>query len=177
MLVTVTLYGWSSFARYSYDNRFTRPSRCFIISLLAMLSIGSQHFLFASAASSLTSKLRSLGFRAILRQDSMLLRRCSLPLSKTSWRPCTLWSHHLCETWNVCCPRRSKWLWKEYCQQKELFLHKALIVYLGAVSEFTGASVLFHAFTLSLHSQQYSRIRNYYCAVPHHYISMPWRQV
>ena len=141
MLVTVTLYGWSSFARYLYNNRFTRPSRCFIISLLAMLSIGSQHFLFASAASSLTSKLRSLGFCAILRQDSMLLRRCSLPLSKMSWRPCTSWSHHLCETWNVCCPCRSKWLWKEYRQRKELFLRKALIVYLGAASEFTGASV------------------------------------
>ena len=72
MLVTVTLYGRSLFTRYSYDNRFTRHSRCFIISLLAMLSIGSQNFLFASAASSLTSKLRSLGFRAILRQDSTL---------------------------------------------------------------------------------------------------------
>jgi hypothetical protein len=39
-----------------------------------MISIGSQNFLFASAASSLTSKLRSLSFRAILRQDSTLLR-------------------------------------------------------------------------------------------------------
>jgi ATP-binding cassette subfamily B (MDR/TAP) protein 1 len=42
---------------------------CFLIALLAMISIGSQNFLFASAASSLTSKLRSLSFRAILRQD------------------------------------------------------------------------------------------------------------
>jgi hypothetical protein len=38
-----------------------------------MISIGSQNYLFASAAASLTSKLRSLSFRAILRQDSMLL--------------------------------------------------------------------------------------------------------
>ena len=37
-----------------------------------MISIGGQNYLFASAAASLTSKLRSLSFRAILRQDSML---------------------------------------------------------------------------------------------------------
>lgn len=82
MLVTVTLYGWSSFARCSHDNRLTRPSRSFIISVLAMISIGSQNYLFASAASSLTSKLRSLSFRAILRQDSTL-RRESCVLSRS----------------------------------------------------------------------------------------------
>ena len=38
-----------------------------------MLSIGIQNYLFASSAASLTSKLRSLSFRAILRQDSTLL--------------------------------------------------------------------------------------------------------
>ncbi|KAF8268333.1 multidrug resistance protein 1 [Lactarius quietus] len=42
---------------------------CFIISILAMISIGSQNYLFATAASSLAGKLRSLSFRAILRQD------------------------------------------------------------------------------------------------------------
>ncbi|KAI0267305.1 P-loop containing nucleoside triphosphate hydrolase protein [Gloeopeniophorella convolvens] len=41
----------------------------FIISLLAMMAIGYQNYLFASSAASLTSKLRSLSFRAILRQD------------------------------------------------------------------------------------------------------------
>jgi ATP-binding cassette subfamily B (MDR/TAP) protein 1 len=42
----------------------------FIISILAMLSIGFQNYLFSSSASSLTSKLRSLSLRALLRQDS-----------------------------------------------------------------------------------------------------------
>ncbi|KAH9000914.1 P-loop containing nucleoside triphosphate hydrolase protein [Lactarius hatsudake] len=41
----------------------------FIISILAMISIGAQNYMFAQSAASLTSKLRSLSFRAILRQD------------------------------------------------------------------------------------------------------------
>lgn len=41
----------------------------FIISILAMISIGIQNYLFALSASLLTNKLRSLSFRAILRQD------------------------------------------------------------------------------------------------------------
>jgi len=41
----------------------------FIIAILSGISIGMQNLLFASSATSLTSKLRSLSFRAILRQD------------------------------------------------------------------------------------------------------------
>lgn len=44
--------------------------RAFIVSILAMISIGSQNYLFSSSASSLSYKLRSLCLRAILRQDS-----------------------------------------------------------------------------------------------------------
>lgn len=42
----------------------------FIIALVSTVSIGFQNYLFASAAATLTAKLRSLSFRAILRQDS-----------------------------------------------------------------------------------------------------------
>ncbi|KAI0305296.1 multidrug resistance protein 1 [Multifurca ochricompacta] len=41
----------------------------FIIAILAMISIGFQNYMFSSSAASLTSKLRSLSFRAYLRQD------------------------------------------------------------------------------------------------------------
>ncbi|KZT39956.1 P-loop containing nucleoside triphosphate hydrolase protein [Sistotremastrum suecicum HHB10207 ss-3] len=41
----------------------------FLISLVSTCSISIQNYMFASAAASLTSKLRSLSFRAILRQD------------------------------------------------------------------------------------------------------------
>ncbi|KAH9038538.1 P-loop containing nucleoside triphosphate hydrolase protein [Lactarius pseudohatsudake] len=41
----------------------------FIISILAMISIGLQNYMFNHSAASLSSKLRSLSFRAILRQD------------------------------------------------------------------------------------------------------------
>ncbi|KAJ6530072.1 P-loop containing nucleoside triphosphate hydrolase protein [Mycena vulgaris] len=41
----------------------------FIIAILAGVSVGSQNYLFASAAATLTMKLRALTFRAILRQD------------------------------------------------------------------------------------------------------------
>jgi ATP-binding cassette, subfamily B (MDR/TAP), member 1 len=44
----------------------------FIISIISTFSIGMQNFLFASSAAMLTSKLRSLSFKAILRQDSKL---------------------------------------------------------------------------------------------------------
>ncbi|KAH9849517.1 P-loop containing nucleoside triphosphate hydrolase protein [Lenzites betulinus] len=41
----------------------------FIIALLSMVAVGLQNYLFASSAAALTAKLRSLSFRAILRQD------------------------------------------------------------------------------------------------------------
>ncbi|KAG6814237.1 hypothetical protein H0H92_015352 [Tricholoma furcatifolium] len=41
----------------------------FLIAIISTLSIGMQNYLFASAAATLTAKLRSLSFRAILRQD------------------------------------------------------------------------------------------------------------
>ncbi|THH28698.1 hypothetical protein EUX98_g5479 [Antrodiella citrinella] len=41
----------------------------FVIALISMITIGVQNFFFASSAADLTSKLRSLSFRAILRQD------------------------------------------------------------------------------------------------------------
>ncbi|KAJ7612414.1 P-loop containing nucleoside triphosphate hydrolase protein [Mycena rosella] len=41
----------------------------FIIALISAVSIGFQNYLFASSAATLTMKLRSLSFRAILRQD------------------------------------------------------------------------------------------------------------
>jgi ATP-binding cassette subfamily B (MDR/TAP) protein 1 len=44
--------------------------RAFIVSILAMISIGSQNYLFSASAASLCYKLRSLCLRAILRQDS-----------------------------------------------------------------------------------------------------------
>ncbi|EIW59664.1 multidrug resistance protein 1 [Trametes versicolor FP-101664 SS1] len=41
----------------------------FIIAILSMFAVGFQNYLFASSAAELTSRLRSLSFRAILRQD------------------------------------------------------------------------------------------------------------
>ena len=41
----------------------------FIIAILSMIAVGLQNYLFASSAAELTSKLRALSFRAILRQD------------------------------------------------------------------------------------------------------------
>jgi len=41
----------------------------FLIAIISTASIGAQNYLFSSAATSLTSKLRSLSFKAILRQD------------------------------------------------------------------------------------------------------------
>ncbi|KAM5533130.1 hypothetical protein V8D89_013178 [Ganoderma adspersum] len=41
----------------------------FIIAILSMVAVGMQNYLFSSSAAALTAKLRSLSFRAILRQD------------------------------------------------------------------------------------------------------------
>ncbi|EIN12716.1 P-loop containing nucleoside triphosphate hydrolase protein [Punctularia strigosozonata HHB-11173 SS5] len=41
----------------------------FVIAILSTFSLGIQNYLFASTAASLTAKLRSLSFKAILRQD------------------------------------------------------------------------------------------------------------
>ena len=41
----------------------------FIIAILSMITVGIQNWKFAAAAANLTSKLRSLSFKAILRQD------------------------------------------------------------------------------------------------------------
>lgn len=46
----------------------------FIIALIAAISIGFQNYLFANAAARLTYKVRSLTFKAILRQDGEHLR-------------------------------------------------------------------------------------------------------
>jgi ATP-binding cassette subfamily B (MDR/TAP) protein 1 len=59
----------------SSDGRFVTWAdlnlhRLFIIAIIATMSIGMQNYLFSSAAARLTSKLRSLSFKAILRQDS-----------------------------------------------------------------------------------------------------------
>ena len=45
----------------------------FVIALGSTLAIACQNYFFSTAAAGLTSKLRSLSFRAILRQDSALL--------------------------------------------------------------------------------------------------------
>jgi ATP-binding cassette, subfamily B (MDR/TAP), member 1 len=42
----------------------------FVIAILSTFTVGVQNYMFASAAAILTAKLRSLSFRAILRQDS-----------------------------------------------------------------------------------------------------------
>ena len=44
--------------------------RFFIIAILSTMCLGAQNYLFASSASVLTSRLRALSFKAILRQDS-----------------------------------------------------------------------------------------------------------
>jgi len=45
----------------------------FIIALLSTCTIGVQNYMFGSEAAALTAKIRSLSFRAILRQDSEFL--------------------------------------------------------------------------------------------------------
>jgi ATP-binding cassette subfamily B (MDR/TAP) protein 1 len=42
----------------------------FIIALISTCTIGLQDYMFGSAAATLTAKVRSLSFKAILRQDS-----------------------------------------------------------------------------------------------------------
>ena len=51
---------------YIYLERF------FIIALLSMGIIGMQNYLMGCAGTNVTSKLRALSFKAILRQDSTL---------------------------------------------------------------------------------------------------------
>ena len=53
--------------------------RLFIIAIISVVTIGSQNYFFAASAASLTKKLRSLSFRAVLRQDSELFL-CTVPL-------------------------------------------------------------------------------------------------
>lgn len=48
----------------------------FVIALVSTCTIGLENYMFASAAATLTAKLRSLSFRAILRQDSKCLLIC-----------------------------------------------------------------------------------------------------
>jgi ATP-binding cassette, subfamily B (MDR/TAP), member 1 len=43
--------------------------RFFLIAIISTGAIGCQNYLFSSAAASLTARLRSLSFKAILRQD------------------------------------------------------------------------------------------------------------
>jgi len=49
--------------------------RMFVIAILSMLFIGVQNSLFGIAASNLTARLRSLSFKAMLRQDSKTIQR------------------------------------------------------------------------------------------------------
>jgi len=42
----------------------------FLIAIVSTFAIGWQTYLFASAASTLTARLRTLSFKAMLRQDS-----------------------------------------------------------------------------------------------------------
>lgn len=63
--------------RYTGTHRFVYqililglPDRLFIIALVSMMTIGVQNYMFGSSAAELTAKLRTLSFKAILRQDS-----------------------------------------------------------------------------------------------------------
>ena len=49
----------------------------FIIALISGVTIGVKNYLFAASAAELTGRLRSLTFRAILRQDGEYLVSCS----------------------------------------------------------------------------------------------------
>jgi ATP-binding cassette subfamily B (MDR/TAP) protein 1 len=50
----------------------------FIISLTALGMVFFHNYMFASAAATLTAKIRSLSFRAILRQDSEFCHRITV---------------------------------------------------------------------------------------------------
>jgi hypothetical protein len=52
----------------------------FIISIVSTVTIGVQNYMFAAAAATLTAKLRSLSFRAILRQDSESLQNVCIAI-------------------------------------------------------------------------------------------------
>jgi ATP-binding cassette subfamily B (MDR/TAP) protein 1 len=46
----------------------------FVIAILSTVAIGFQNYLFANAAANLTARLRSLSFKAMLRQDSKTIQ-------------------------------------------------------------------------------------------------------
>lgn len=46
----------------------------FVIAIISTMTIGIQNYLFGATAAELTSKLRAVSFRAILRQDGELMR-------------------------------------------------------------------------------------------------------
>lgn len=46
----------------------------FIIAIISTMTIGIQNYLFGATAAELTSKLRAVSFRAILRQDGESMR-------------------------------------------------------------------------------------------------------
>lgn len=58
--------------------------RLFLIAICSTIAIANQNYFFSRAAASLTSKLRSLSFRAILRQDSTSRSRPPLPNALTN---------------------------------------------------------------------------------------------
>jgi ATP-binding cassette subfamily B (MDR/TAP) protein 1 len=61
---------WCVCIIYLTQRLIVRLFRFFIIAVISTFLIGFQNFLFSSSAATLTKKLRSLSFRAILRQDS-----------------------------------------------------------------------------------------------------------
>ena len=46
----------------------------FLIAVVSSFSVGLENYMFSRAAATLTAKLRSLSFKAILRQDSEFVR-------------------------------------------------------------------------------------------------------
>ncbi|KAF9242534.1 P-loop containing nucleoside triphosphate hydrolase protein [Melanogaster broomeanus] len=66
-------YAIAGFSATTASARSTEGNRnalwFFIIAILAAIAFGSQNYFFASSAAILTSKLRSLGFKSILKQD------------------------------------------------------------------------------------------------------------
>ena len=48
--------------------------RLFLIAIGSTIAMGCQNYFFGVAAANLTSRLRSLSFKAILRQDSELIK-------------------------------------------------------------------------------------------------------
>jgi hypothetical protein len=65
------LHGFSDVDPYKRRHDGDRTALwLFIIAILSACFVGVQNYMFASAAATLTAKIRSLSFRAILRQDS-----------------------------------------------------------------------------------------------------------